>query len=122
MSFADSVEQTAKRLQIGTDELQLWTAAAREADVPQEALTAGLVEIKKKNGRICSGLMRAREARPFQLLGLSREEMAQAKDASAQLLLIADAMSKKSPAERKGIAERLNLVLVAVAGPRRNRN
>ena len=110
MQFADTLETTAKRLHITTDELQLLTAAAVKADVPQESLTAGLVTLKQKTDEYVAGLMRAREARPFQVLGLSREEMSASGTAAQQLLLIADALSKiQDRSVRQGIAERLGL-------------
>jgi hypothetical protein len=109
MEFSDAIEQQSKRLKIGTENLQAWQAAAVDADVSADSLAGAFVLIKQKSDEYVAGLMRSKEARPFQLLGISREDMALAEDAEKKLLLIAGALEKVDANQREGIIEKLGL-------------
>lgn len=107
---ADALEQSAKRLRMSTNEFQQWQAASRELDVSMEDVASGLTNIKQKTDEYVAGLMRSREARVFQVLGLTREEVAQASTATDRLYLISDALAKiQNKSVREGIAEKLGL-------------
>ncbi len=100
---ADTIGDTAKRLNVSTDALQAWTYGFDQADVGPEALTASLDTLNKQFGLAKIGMGKGLPI--LRGLGIDPKRV---KTLDELLPLLADRLSKISdPAKRSAIATKL---------------
>lgn len=109
--FADGIEKAAQRLRLGTTAFQEITEAAKQFNLDQSDVTSGLNVLRDNVSQFIAGVGGQRGiSAVFQQLGLSREDLANARTFQSQIGLISDALSRiQNVGVREGLADRLGV-------------
>lgn len=110
MTFGDELQAQADKLRISAEALQGLQFAAEETEVPLDALTKGIGNLDARLGAFRTGFGDAKIKGAFELLGISKESLADITEASQLLPILADKISEvQSTADQTRIAKALGV-------------
>lgn len=110
LDFADELDATATKIGVTAEALQSLRFAAQDADIDASTFDSSLKSLNATLGALQSGIGDAKIRKAFEALGVPQEQIANMRDASELLPILADRIGKVgSQAEQVQIAKKLGV-------------
>lgn len=111
LAFGDEIQDTAERLHISAEALQVWRFAAEEAGLEASAFESSFSKLSEAVGKAQSRMQGSKSIiQTFGLLGITEKEIDQVRNVEELLPRIAEGLRQvESDAQRAAIADKLGL-------------